>query len=246
MNNNGPYDPNYIDINQMNPYGQYTPPSNKERPIDDGTIQPRGIDLKSFLPNESPKSQKISESQDKPIINEVLQDCDQFKKVMNNRMSILDQIKSNWNNNRKKEALTSLSVYKDIGSYNDFFHYAFLKTDINRIGIKPDDVIIALPMVIELISSKYDYYIRNGILTARRIIKMFSEIIINTKQMQALGRGIDLNREEKIRKYDVIIDLYKKIRNLHIVTSQSKQIEGINMTQFVGELDYFFRKCQNA
>ena len=38
MNNQGPYDPNYIDINQMNPYNQYTPPSKKERPIDDGTI----------------------------------------------------------------------------------------------------------------------------------------------------------------------------------------------------------------
>jgi hypothetical protein len=67
--------------------------------------------------------------------------------------------------------------------------------------------------------------------------------------MQALERGIDLNREEKIRKYDVIIDLLKKIRGLNTITSainSSKQVEGVNVPQFVAELDYFFRKCQKA
>ena len=246
MNNQGPYDPNYIDIND--PYEQYIPSQN-ERHNNDGTIQPKGIDLNSFLPNDPPKSQKISESQDKLIIEEVLEDCDNFKRVMNNRIGILKQIKHAWNNNRKSEALSALQINKDIGSYNDFFHFAFLRTDLTRIGIKPDDAIVALPMIIDLVSSKYDYYFRNGILSTRIILKLFGEIIINTKQMQALERGIDLNREEKIRKYDVIIDLLKKIRGLNTITSainSSKQVEGVNVPQFVAELDYFFRKCQKA
>lgn len=247
MNNQGPYDPNFIDIND--PYEQYIPSQNESHNNNDGTIQPRGIDLNSFLPNDPPKSQKISESQDKLIIEEVLEDCDNFKRVMNNRMGILKQIKHAWNNNRKSEALSALQINKDIGSYNDFFHFAFLRTDLTRIGIKPDDAIVALPMIIDLVSSKYDYYFRNGILSTRIILKLFGEIIINTKQMQALERGIDLNREEKIRKYDVIIDLLKKIRGLNTITSainSSKQVEGINVPQFVAELDYFFRKCQKA
>ena len=246
MNNQGPYDPNYIDIND--PYEQYIPPQNG-RQNNDGTIQPRGIDLNSFLPNDPPKSQKISESQDKLIIEDVLQDCDNFKRVMNHRMDILKQIKHAWNNNRKSEALSALQINKDIGSYNDFFHFAFLRTDLTRIGIKPDDAIVALPMIIDLVSSQYDYYFRNGILSTRIILKLFGEIIINTKQMQASERGIDLNREEKIRKYDVIIDLLKKIRGLNTITSainSSKQVEGVNVPQFVAELDYFFRKCQKA
>ena len=65
-------------------------------------------------------------------------------------------------------------------------------------------------MIIDLMSSKFDYYFRNGILSPRIVMKLFGEIIINTKQMQALERGIDLNRKEKIRKYDVIVDLLKK------------------------------------
>lgn len=247
MNNQGPYDPNYIDIND--PYEQYIPSQNERHNNNDGTIQPKGIDLNSFLPNDPPKSQKISESQDKLIIEEVLEDCDNFKRVMNNRIGILKQIKHAWNNNRKSEALSALQINKDIGSYNDFFHFAFLRTDLTRIGIKPDDAIVALPMIIDLVSSKYDYYFRNGILSTRIILKLFGEIIINTKQMQALERGIDLNREEKIRKYDVIIDLLKKIRGLNTITSainSSKQVEGVNVPQFVAELDYFFRKCQKA
>ena len=246
MNNQGPYDPNYIDIN--NPYEQYIPSQN-QRQNNDGTIQPRGIDLNSFLPKEPPKPQKISESQDKHIIEDVLQECDNFKRIINNRIGILKQIKHAWNNNRKTEALSALQINKDIGSYNDFFHFAFLRTDLTRIGIKPDDAIVALPMIIDLVSSKHDYYFRNGILSTLIILKLFGEIIINTKQMQALERGIDLNREEKIRKYDVIIDLLKKIRGLNTIKSainSSEQVEGVNVPKFVAELDYFFKKCQNA
>ena len=122
-----------------------------------------------------------------------------------------------------------------------------VKTDINRVAFRSDDAIVALPAIITLVSSQYDIYFKNGVLSAWVLLKLFYDVIISTKNSQAIGGGIDLNREEKIRKYDVIINYFTQIRNLSSLSShlnRQEQIEGLNLQKFVAELDYFLKKCQ--
>ena len=62
-----------------------------------------------------------------------------------------------------------------------------------------------------------------------------------------MGGGIDLNREDKLKKYDVIINYFIQLRNLSNLSAhlnKKDQIDGLNLNKFVAELDYFLKKCQ--
>ena len=56
--------------------------------------------------------------------------------------------------------------------------------------------------------------------------------------------GVDLNREEKLKKNDIIFDFFYKLSNLDRVNINLRNnIEGLNLIQFFGELDHFIKEC---
>lgn len=243
MNNNN-NNPNFVNINQITNMDMYQHQININNY--DETTRPMGIDLKNFLPKEQ-TIHAISEKNDLPIIEEVLSQNQNFKTIIAGRIQSLKTVSSIWSKGNKNEALQAINVLKDLGVSNDIFNFGLLKTDINRVAFRSDDAIVALPAIITLVSSQYDIYFKNGVLSAWVLLKLFYDVIISTKNSQAIGGGIDLNREEKIRKYDVIINYFTQIRNLSSLSShlnRQEQIEGLNLQKFVAELDYFLKKCQ--
>lgn len=242
MNNNN-NNPNFVNINQITNMDMYQHQVNINNY--DETTRPMGIDLKNFLPKDQ-TVHAISEKNDLPIIEEALNQNQNFKTIIAARIQSLKTVSSIWSKGNKNEALQAINVFQDVSVSNDIFNFGLLKTDINRVDFRSDDAIVALPSIIKLISSQYDIYFKNGVLSAWVILKLFYDVIISTKNSQAIG-GIDLNREEKIRKYDVIINYFIQIRNLSSLSShlnKKEQIEGLNLQKFVAELDYFLKKCQ--
>jgi hypothetical protein len=65
---------------------------------------------------------------------------------------------------------------KDLTVTNDFFYYSFVKNDITKVPLTLDNVVVILPHVTQLLSAKYDVYIRNGLRTAWNILKYFSDV----------------------------------------------------------------------
>jgi hypothetical protein len=65
---------------------------------------------------------------------------------------------------------------KDLTVTNDFFYYSFVKNDITKVPLTLDNVVVILPHVTQLLSAKYDVYIRNGVRTAWNILKYFSDV----------------------------------------------------------------------
>jgi hypothetical protein len=65
---------------------------------------------------------------------------------------------------------------KDLPVTNDFFYYCFVKNDITKVPLTLDNVVVVLPHVSQLLSSKYEVYTRNGIRTAWNILKYFSDV----------------------------------------------------------------------
>ena len=61
-----------------------------------------------------------------------------------------------------------------------------------------------------------------------------------------LSGGIDLNREEKINKYKVIIDYFKRLRESPDFQNnlKYKEIKNLNLKQFIGEVNFFINKCE--
>lgn len=238
MNNR---DPNFVDINQIDYGGGYAQNPNEK------TVMPIGLNLNDFLPKEPVRAAKVPESRDIPIMSEIRELEGNFLDIMKRRVSLLDQVRVPWDDNRKTEAFQEVAEMKDLGVTNDVFNFAFLHTDLKRIELRASDAIIVLPEIIKLASSPYDSYFKHGIFSAWIVLKLFYEVILNTKGCVAVGQGLDLNREDKLKKYDIIIDYLTKVRNLSELSRRimrKEQIEGLNLQKFVTELDYFLRKCQ--
>ena len=216
----------------------------------DITSQPIGLDLNNFLPNQNQKPQPISEKNDLPIITEIQQNNNNFKLILENRIKNLKTVQISWNNGKSKnEGFSTAESLKDLGVQNDLFNYALIKTDINNLDINSNDVISFFPMILNMVSSHYDIYFKNGILTAWKVLKLYYDVIINTKQSQMLNpKNIDLDREDKIKKYDIIINYFEKLRripNLSEHLNPKKEIVDLDLKKFIGELDYFLKKCSS-
>jgi hypothetical protein len=67
---------------------------------------------------------------------------------------------------------------KDLSVSNDFFYHSLVKNDITKVPLTLDNVITILPHVSDLINSKYEVYIKNGIKTAWNILKCFNDVTI--------------------------------------------------------------------
>ena len=234
--NNNNNNPNFIDINSYDPN------------INDHTASPLNLDLNNFLPPKE-EPQKIPEKNDIPVIEEVQKQNSQFCQIIKSRIGNLKTINTVWNNNySKSEAFGVMGELNDLGLSNDVLNYAFIQTDLKKIDIRSEDVLILFPSIIKMINSKYDIYFKNGCLAAWNILKLYYNVIIQTKESVYYNpKGIDLNKEDKLKKYNVIIDYFHQLRNLPNIDEHLRkgQIEGLELKQFISELDYFIKKCRS-
>ena len=144
-----------------------------------------------------------------------------------------------------EESLTEAGLSKDFGVVNDFFRYALIKKDLNKISLKSDMAIQIFPTILNMINCKYDVYFKTGVNTAWTILNLFCDPIMGAMKTPLSG-GIDLNREEKINKYRVIIDYFKKVKDSPVLKKnlEKKQIKNLNLKQFLGEVNFFINQCE--
>ena len=198
--------------------------------------------------NPAPLSQnsaKVSSKNDLNIINEMMSLDQHFILIMKNRIKGLEKISNLYQKGKYDETMAEAGLSKDLGVVNDFFRYALIKKDLNKISLKSDMAIQIFPTILTMVNSKYDIYFKTGINTAWTILNLFSDPIIDALKTPLFG-GVDLNREEKINKYRVIVDYFKKLRESQILEHnlKYKTIKNLNLKQFIGEVDFFINQCQ--
>lgn len=185
----------------------------------------------------------VSPSNDIPIINEMSKKNESFCSIMNRRLSGLKTIAQSYQRNEYEDAVVELSYIKDLGVVNDFLRFALIKKDISKVHLKSDQVLRLFPLIIDLTSSKYEDYFRTGIQSAWVILKLFYDPILDAKSGHAMG-GVDLNREEKLRKYEIIIEYFIQINNLETIHTYAKKgVKDLNLKQFIGEAEHFVKCC---
>ena len=57
-------------------------------------------------------------------------------------------------------------------------------------------------------NSKYETHILAGLKTSLNIIKVWGSEMIKIKCFQPVGGGVDLSREERVKKVDTCIDFF--------------------------------------
>lgn len=227
------------------------------------TNVPLGLDFNDFLPGGGGKDapsggpgkpnvrrEKVPESKDPPIIEDVLKSAPNFRLLINTRKKNLTEVSNIWDNAKNKvETFEYLNDCKDLGIINDVVNFGFNKTPLKYMDMRSKEIVVIFPSIVNMCKSKYDMYFKNGILAAWKVLTYLEGVIVNAKQKQILNCGnIDIALEDKIRVYDTIIDYFHEIVELDNIHKhfEGKQIEGLDLSKFVSELTYFLKKCRGA
>jgi len=186
-----------------------------------------------------------SSKNDTAIINDMMELDEQFINIMKKRILGLEKISESYKKGNYEESMAEAGLSKDLGVVNDFFRYALIKKDLNKISLKSDMAIQIFPTILNMVNCKYDVYFKTGVNTAWTILNLFGDPIIDAMKTPLSG-GIDLNREEKINKYKVIIDYFKKLRESPYLQNnlKYKEIKNLNLKQFIGEVNFFINQCE--
>ena len=209
-----------------------------------GSYNLNDIDLNN-LNSPAPEVAITSSKNDTAIINDMMELDEQFINIMKKRIHGLEKISESYKKGNYEESMAEAGLSKDLGVVNDFFRYALIKKDLNKISLKSDMAIQIFPTILNMVNCKYDVYFKTGVNTAWTILNLFGDPIIDAMKTPLSG-GIDLNREEKINKYKVIIDYFKKFRESPYLQKnlKYKEIKNLNLKQFIGEVNFFINQCE--
>ena len=202
------------------------------------------IDLNNLNPS-NPENTKPTSKNDTEIMNDMMELDEQFIYIMKKRIKGLEQISDSYKKGNYEQSMAEAGLSKDLGVVNDFFRHALIKKDLNKISLKSDMAIQIFPTILNMINCKYDVYFKTGVNTAWTILNLFGDPIIDAMKIPLSG-GIDLNREEKINKYKVIIDYFKRLREIPNLeyNLKYKEIKNLNLKQFIGEVNFFINQCE--
>lgn len=222
---------------------------------------PLGLDFQDFMPGANEpnqpkkdsakvKREKVPESNDPKIIEDILKSAPNFKLLITTRIKNLTGVSNIWDNAKNKvETFEYLNESKDLGIINDVVNFGFNKTPLKYMDMRSKEIVVIFPSIISMCSSKYDMYFKNGILAAWKILTYLDGVIVKAKQAQYLNPGgIDLALEDKIRIYDNIIEYFHQIIELENIKKHldGRPLDGLDLTKFIAELTYFLKKCRGA
>ena len=210
-----------------------------------GIFNLNDVDLNNLNAESTTVSSIPDNKNDTDIIKDMMELDEQFVFIMKKRIKGLEKISDSYKKGKYEESMAEAGLSKDLGVVNDFFRYALIKKDLNKIFLKSDMAIQIFPTILNMVNCKYDVYFKTGINTAWTILNLFSDPIMDAMKTPLSG-GIDLNREEKINKYKIIIDYFKKLRESPVFQNnlENNKIKNLDLKQFIGEVNFFINQCE--
>ena len=224
---------------------------------------PLGLNIEDFMPKnnipiqqslnhmepESEKREIIPFDNDRNIIDGLFENASNYKHLITKRIKNLYNIEQIWNDGKnKKETFEFLLQQEDQDVINDVINFCFIKTELKYMDVRSKEIVLLFPILIKMISSKYNIYFKNGILAAWKILKYLNRVIIDAKKSQYMNpRNIDLEKEAKLKIYNQIINYYKQIKNLDnigIYLNKDSREVGFNLADFILELNDFLREIE--
>jgi len=164
--------------------------------------------------------------------------------VANKRMGHVTLILNYWNRGEVTNALAAINMINDLSVTMDVFGYTFA----NGYGLHLltlDHAAIILSLALTLVHSKYECYVQVGLRTIDNIFKQFSEKIRSALTVPLLG-GVDLAREERLKKSDLCLKQFKLIlEDAGMKKIANKQSElGTQAAKVMNSLSYLLKACK--
>ncbi|CAD8067805.1 unnamed protein product [Paramecium sonneborni] len=145
------------------------------------------------------------------LIHEITKDHNRINQILSQRMKFMKPIICWWTNNNIKSAVNAINQVTDPQNLQDVISLCSQQPKFTQIPIDN------FPMLLEkarlLIESRFAFHIKTGLDFAYKSLCQFREEILNIKLFNQLSKA-DLAREERIQKYDRIIEQLKIIAQM--------------------------------
>lgn len=124
-------------------------------------------------------------------------------------MSCIKTILNWWDKGSITSALNALSMMNDAGIVMDVLNNTFAENQKIDV-LNYENIAQVLHHATSLINSKYETHVLAGLKSALNIIKYWGQEMIKIKTVPVSG-GVDLAREERIKKVDACIDHFMNL-----------------------------------
>lgn len=160
----------------------------------------------------------ISTSNDLLLINECSENHKNIKNVLKKKFDSIKIILKWWNEGNITSVLNAVKLMKDKIIMNDFFYYAIVKNEYNKIPLGIDSIIEILTMCFKLCQEKYESYIRTGIETIYIVLLIYKNKYINQNK-EVLKDDVKFKVKEtinEVNKLEIINKIKEKKYNEEI------------------------------
>jgi len=160
--------------------------------------EPAGIDMNDFMKPEpaDPLLLESDKQKDIEIINEIMEQHTTLVGVIQRRRSSIQVILNYCNKGQIANAINGLTMMNDTTVVMDTLNNTFAK-DFHVSGLNYEIIANLIPLASTLVHSKYEAHILAGLKTIFNILKTHGQPMRAMKTV-AVGRGVDLAREERL------------------------------------------------
>eukprot|EP00826_Nyctotherus_ovalis_P044353 TRINITY_DN4784_c0_g1_i3.p1 TRINITY_DN4784_c0_g1~~TRINITY_DN4784_c0_g1_i3.p1 ORF type:complete len:168 (-),score=32.22 TRINITY_DN4784_c0_g1_i3:54-557(-) len=163
--------------------------------------------------------------------------------IVNKRLGHANLVQNYWRRGDVTSALSALNMIGDPSVVMDVFSSTF-SDGFSLEQLTLDHAAMILPLALGLIKSKYECYVQVGIRTIENIVKKFAEGIKEARTVPLFG-GVDLAREERLKKGEACLDQFKFIFDDPVMKKISNKPSDIGKSarRLMTNLEYSLKSC---
>eukprot|EP00656_Telonema_subtile_P046073 TRINITY_DN5239_c0_g2_i1.p1 TRINITY_DN5239_c0_g2~~TRINITY_DN5239_c0_g2_i1.p1 ORF type:complete len:483 (+),score=93.88 TRINITY_DN5239_c0_g2_i1:244-1692(+) len=172
---------------------------------------PLGLDINAFLPGGQP-----TQMGDDEILGLCMDQHHSMCGILNNRLTITRAVYTLWAKGDFRESILIMCKMKDPAVVVDVLTHAQIKTAKD---FTLDMAVDFLPLMQDLLASRFEDYIVVALETTNVILKGFSALIKMTRAVASSSRGeVDISKEERLEKcnkcFAILQQIEKNVRNI--------------------------------
>ncbi|CAD8079732.1 unnamed protein product [Paramecium primaurelia] len=169
------------------------------------------VNLSSFVIDDENKMKFIQID----LINEIQKDHNRVNQILKQRINYMKPIIYWWSNNNIKSAINAINQLTEPSILFDALTMCSHSQKFKSIPIEQ------IPQLLEkckvLIDSKYLSHIKGGIVFSYKTFTIYRDDILTIKCFNQMSK-VDLSREERVAKYDKIVEQLKQIIQMSKLT----------------------------
>jgi len=165
--------------------------------------EPANLDVNSFLVQ--------GKGTDEDILKQVMEPHHSMCGIMTNRMTVAKAVQTLWRKGEFRESILLMCKMQDPAVAVDILTRANIKTAKD---FTLDMAVDFLPLMMELMASRFEDYIIVSIEMSSVLLKGFSSLIKMTRATIGAGRDqVDISKEERLEKCNKCFDIFVRMES---------------------------------